>query len=97
GTNTTQTFVTPYYDPGITNQFQISVLDRQGNKTTASTIIVPAAYLNNAPLPHVSLVPMNAGLSEDVILDASGTFDAEQSTALLEVEWDFNGDGNFDT
>ncbi len=97
GSSGSFTFATPYYDAGVTNQFQIRVYDRQGNRGTASTIILPASGFNNAPLPSITVTPINAGMGEDVVLDASGTFDAEHSTSLLEVEWDLDGDGNFDT
>jgi poly(beta-D-mannuronate) lyase len=97
GTSGSFSFATAYYDADLTNEFQIRVYDRQGNRGTASTIILPAPGLNNAPLAFITVTPVNAGMGEDVVLDASGTFDAEHSTSLLEVEWDLDGDGNFDT
>ncbi|HYV31899.1 MAG TPA: hypothetical protein VEO53_12455, partial [Candidatus Binatia bacterium] len=73
GTNLTRSFVTPYYDPGQTNQYTISVFDSQGNRQDVSTAIVPTHSVNYAPLPFITVSPDHAGLGEDVVLDASAS------------------------
>ncbi len=97
GMDLNQTFATAYYDPGQTNVYTISVFDLQGNEQSVSTTLVPLAGLNQASQPFITVTPATVGLGEDVVLDASATFDAHQNGSSLEVEWDLNGDGVFDT
>ncbi len=97
GASASRSFATAYYDPGQTNEYSISVFDLQGNRQSAGTTIIPAAGWNQAPLPYITVNPPAPALGEDVVLDASATFDAEHSASLLEVEWDLDGDGIFDT
>ena len=97
GTNCTRTFSTPYYDPGQTNEYTVSVCDLQGNKESATTRIVRMPGVNHAPQPFITVLPATAGLGEEVVFDASSSFDPEQRTSLMEVEWDLDGDGIFDT
>ena len=96
GTNFVGTFSTPYHEEGQTNHYTISVFDQAGNKQNAITAIVPLPTINHAPLPSIKVTPSVAGPGEDVVFDASATFDAEHSLSLLEVEWDTDGDGFFE-
>ena len=97
GTNTAGTFSIPYFNALRTNRYTVTVLDQRGNRRSAATAIYPAATVNHAPQPFIRASPVVVGLGEDVMLDASGTFDAEDNVSLLEVEWDLDGDGLFDT
>ena len=97
GTNVSRVFVTPYYDVGRTNRYTVSVYDLQGNRRSVVTSILPGFTVNRAPQPFLQAHPATAGPGEDLVLDASRTFDPEHRSALLEVEWDFDGDGIFDT
>ncbi len=97
GTAAGGTFATAFYSPGQTNRYRVTVYDHFGNERSATTTIVPSVPVNQAPQPFIRVSPVLAGPGEDVLLDASQTFDPEQSAGFLEVEWDLNGDGNFDT
>ena len=90
-------FDTPYFEPGRTNQYRLSVFDAQGNKRSVTASVVPGSAINRAPQPFLRASPFVVGPGEDVILDAASTFDPETGSSLLEVEWDFDNDGNFDT
>jgi len=97
GTNSSGSFTTAYFEAGQTNNYIISVFDSQGNRQNVATAILPSSIANHAPLPSVAVSPASPGPGEDVVLDASGTFDSEHRASLLEVEWDLDGDGIFDT
>jgi PKD repeat protein len=96
-TSSAQTFATAYYNPGQTNQYVISIFDRQGNKRTATAAIIPRTGFNRAPRPFVKILPLTALAGQNVLLDASQSTDADHSVATLQVEWDLNGDGAYDT
>ncbi len=97
GTNVTRTFVTPYFTPKETNYYTVTVFDTAGNRRSAQTVIYPQATGNRAPQPFIVVSPLVSGPGQDIVLDASGTFDPEHSADVLEVEWDLDGDGIFDT
>jgi hypothetical protein len=97
GTSTSQTFATPYYTPGKTNQYTISVFDTQANKQTADTYIVPRTGFNQAPQPFITVSTPTALVGQVVVLDASASTDPDGNSANMQVEWDLNGDGIFDT
>ena len=96
-TSATRTFETPYYDLGRTNLYTVSALDLQGNRRRATVAVLPGPTVNRAPQPWLVARPSTAGPGEDIILDATRSFDPDQNAQLLEVEWDFDGDGGFDT
>jgi hypothetical protein len=97
GTSVSQTLATPYYDPGQTNQYSISVFDTQGNKRSVDASIVPRTGLNRAPQPFIKITPPNAFVGQNVVLDASQSSDPDHSLSSVQVEWDLNGDLTFDT
>ncbi len=97
GTNVTRTFSTPFYNPAQANDYTVTVLDRQGNQRSVSTTIQLTPVVNHAPWPIIKITPATPALGEEVVFDASGTTDPEHSSSLIEVEWDLNGDGYFDT
>ena len=97
GTNVSGAFSMPYFNAEQTNRYTITVFDRQGNRHSATTSIYPRAPVNRSPQPFLTALPMVAGLGQDIVFDASSTFDPEHSVNLLEFEWDLDGDGIFDT
>ncbi len=97
GTNVNAIFSIPYFNAEQDNRYTITAFDRLGNRGAATTLIYPRASVNRSPQPFVTTLPTVAGLGQDIIFDASGTFDPEHSANLLEVEWDFDGDGIYDT
>jgi len=97
GPSASGTFTTPFYLPGQTNRYKITVYDHFGNQRSVFTSIFPSVPVNQAPQPFIRVSPVITGPGQDVTLDASDTFDPEQTGGFLEVEWDLNGDGSFDT
>ena len=97
GPSVQSSFSIPYFNAERTNRYRLTVFDRQGLRHTAETTIYPLATLNRSPQPFVSALPIVAGLGQDIVFNASATFDPEFSQNLLEIEWDLDGDGNYDT
>jgi len=54
-------------------------------------------YTNMAPIAIVHISPSIGNLSTIFIFDASSSMDLEDSISFLQVRWDFNGDGIWDT
>ena len=53
---------------------------------------------NNPPVAYFTVTPDSGTVGTVFFLDASGSFDEDESTTgTLEVQWDFDGDGTFDT
>jgi hypothetical protein len=99
GLSQTKSFLTPYYEPGTTDTFQISLYDAQGNRRDSSVTLTPRSDLvyNRAPKPFINLLSSDVSLGQQVSLDANGAIDPDGSFSTLKVEWDLNGDGLFDT
>jgi hypothetical protein len=97
GTSTTQTFETPYYDPGSAVDFWVSVYDTQGNWANAKVSITPNTGFNRAPQPSIKVFNSLAEVGGGVLLDASSSTDPDGDNALMSVQWDLDGDGVFDT
>jgi hypothetical protein len=86
------------YEPGVQEEWQILVLDRQGNVTQSSTApITCEAGHNRAPVPFVRLSDTTIKVGQEVILDARQSFDPDGPFSGLKVQWDLDGDGDFDT
>jgi hypothetical protein len=97
GTSATHTFMTPYYEPGQEETFEVMVYDVYGNRQSWQTSIQPVPGQNRAPWPFVSVVSTLARVGQPVVLSASRSSDPDHPTASLLVEWDLDGDGIFDT
>jgi hypothetical protein len=52
---------------------------------------------NTAPTPVLSVTPPSGDTSTTFTFDASGCSDAQDAASALEVIWDFDGDGMWDT
>ena len=86
------------YEPGVTDRWEVIAYDAQGNLAiSAPASLTPDTGFNRAPVPFVSVDKRRLTLSENVILDASRSFDPDGLASEVLVEWDFNGDGVFDT
>ena len=53
--------------------------------------------VNTRPVAGISISPTIGKLSEPFTFDASGSTDGQDSVAALQVRWDFDSDGTFDT
>jgi hypothetical protein len=97
GTSTTQTFETPYYDPGVAVEFYVDIIDTRGNTVSQRLWITPSTGFNRAPQPSIRVFNSLAEVGGDVLLDATSSVDPDGNNAEMTVEWDLDGDGIFDT
>lgn len=96
GTNVTTTFDTPYYEAGTSSQFSIDVYDTSGNKTSSSVQFTPPTSGNHAPQPKIRASAEWLLPGQSVTLSAAGSSDIDAGSTL-QVEWDLDGNGTFDT
>ncbi len=77
----------------------IEVEDTGGltDQATQQVKVVSAAGGNTDPAASFSVSPSSGDTATTFTFDASGCSDAEDSASALEVMWDFDGDGMFDT
>ncbi len=52
---------------------------------------------NSNPLPSFVVDPTEGSASSDFVFDATSSFDEHDPSDFLEVRWDWNGDGQWDT
>ena len=65
--------------------------------TLSLPILVQAASANTPPTATLSISPVVGLAGSTFTLDASGCTDAETASANLQVRWDWENDGTFDT
>jgi hypothetical protein len=97
GTSVSTSISTPFYTPGEADVFTLSVYDTFGNRRNAEVTINVATGFNRAPQPFIDLSRATVTLGQSVQLSASQSTDPGGNIATAVVEWDFNGDGAFDT
>lgn len=97
GTSVAESFQTPYYTAGTANQYRVVVYDVHGNRRDVDRTITPSAGSNAAPRAEFRVIPPTALPGQTVTLDAGLTHDPDHPSSALLVEWDLNGDGNYDT
>ena len=96
GNSVSQTFRTPYYEPGEAEDFEIRLYDVQGNRQTRSVTLTPTSTRSRAPRPSISIDHSIVRIGQAFTLEASGSSDPDNSGGMT-VEWDLDGDGTFDT
>jgi len=58
----------------------------------------PTSSPNTAPIASFAITPSSGGTTSTVFtFNASGSIDNEDATTVLEVRWDWNNDGTYDT
>jgi hypothetical protein len=97
GTVTTQRFETPYFAAGPASEYRILVVDRQGNRGDETRSIVVTPVGSPAPHPKIKVTPTFPAAGQTVTFDATGSQDPDHSASSLQADWDFDGDGLFDT
>jgi hypothetical protein len=65
-----------------------------GGPTTTTTTVLP---VGNPPQAQFTVTPSSGSISTVFAVDASGSTDAEDSSAELVVRWDWENDGVWDT
>ncbi len=96
GKSVTSTFDTPYYQAGTNTEFAIKVFDTSGNMTRSSLQFTPPATGNHAPQPKIRASAEWVVPGQLVTFSVNGSSDSDPGSTL-QVEWDTNGDGTFDT
>jgi len=99
GTTATATISTYDYEPGITDTWELVVYDSQWQTYTVGRIstFAPVTGINRAPFTSIRVSKSALVPGEPVALDAGRSFDPDGDRSQLQVEWDLNGDGTFDT
>ena len=96
--NSVDTAISTYdYQPGVSDQWELAVYNSQANRTVVSAVLTPPIGANRAPVPFIRLSKTHLQVGEQITLDALRSFDPDGSSSQLQVLWDLNGDGIFDT
>lgn len=91
-------FVTPYYTMNQTKTYQIWVIDKEGNKgETSVDLKVSQTSANKAPVPVLYTTESAPQKNDVVSFLASRTTDANHTLSQLQVQWDIDNDGTYDT
>ncbi len=92
--STTRTASTSYYDAGIYTVV-LEIVDSEGLTDTAEDTITIVE--NDAPIPSFEVSPTAGTSGTTFYFDGSDSTDNQYQTYQLEVRWDWDGDGNYDT
>ncbi len=93
--NTAKTATHQYTTEG-TYTVKLEVKDSEGlTNTNTQTVIVSEA--NTAPTASFTVNPTTGTINTIFNFDASGSSDNEDATDVLQVRWDWNNDGTYDT
>ena len=76
------------------DSFTYTISDGQGGSDTA-TVTVMVGMVNTAPVAEAG-GPYTANEGDTVLVDASGSTDAEQDPTMLTYAWDLDNDGLYD-
>ncbi len=89
------TFRTPFYEPGQSQSFMVTVYDTAGNRREVSQELTVSSGGNTAPKPFFKVQRSWSDAGEVVTLDATGTTDTGRDPNLF--SWDLDGDTSPDT
>ncbi len=68
-----------------------------GTESKVDYIVVSGGGGNTPPTALFSVSPLSGTTSTNFAFDASGSTDIDDPTSQLQVRWDFDGDGSWDT
>jgi hypothetical protein len=97
GVDTTETFETALYAPGVEAEYTVVVYDTTGNRVSKSKMITADGSANQAPAPFAIVSPPQANPGDLINLDASRARDPEDGVAGLIYEWQFEANTPFIT
>ncbi len=97
GTISTQRFETPFFSTGAATEYKVIVIDQQGNRGEAGRVTTVTHTGNAAPQPKVKITPTYPRVGQVVTFDATGSVDPDHAATQLTAEWDYDGDGIFET
>lgn len=94
---TTKTITHRFDEPGHPT-IVLQVMDGGGATGQYAKQITVDSSGNNPPVAYFTVEPDTGTVGTVFFFDASGSFDEDEATpGTLEVQWDFNGDGAYDT
>jgi uncharacterized protein (TIGR02145 family) len=88
--------ITHKYATGGTMYISVEVKDTRG-ATSRFTDFVKVQWNNRPPKAAMNITPKSGFLQDEFRMDASACSDAEDKNADLQVRFDFEGDGTWDT
>ena len=95
--STSKTASVGYPAPG-TYTIRLQVRDTGGlTRSTTRQVTVQTPSVNTPPTAAFTISPPNGDTSTVFGFDASACSDAEDATSALQVRWDWNNDGTFET
>ncbi len=99
GNSSTQSSPSHTYSTDGSYTVTLSVTNSYGFDTESKTdyIIVSSGGSNTPPTALFTVSPSGGTTSTNFAFDASGSTDNEDPTSNLQVRWDFDGDGSWDT
>lgn len=83
-----------YLDPGVYT-VKVQVVDTNNQRDTEEITITVVA--NDAPMPSLSVTPLMGTSGTVFTFDASKSSDSQYQASALEVRWDWDGNGTWDT
>ena len=99
GGTSTQSNPTYTYTNDGSYTVTLTVTNSYGSDTESKTdyISVSGGGGNTPPTAHFTVSPSSGTTSTNFAFDASGSTDNEDPTSNLQVRWDFDGNGSWDT
>jgi hypothetical protein len=97
GFDTTAVFMTPYHNRGGASEYDVAVYDIHGNRQTVRLTVDADLSANWAPQPFIRMSPAIPMSGQEVLFESWQSSDPDHDPAALMVEWDFDGDGEFDS
>ncbi len=91
-------FVIPYYDLSSTKEYQVVILDKQGNINDAKVnLAVLQNGSNQAPKPYIETIEHSPKKDATVLMKSSASSDVNDGINNCQVQWDTNNDGIYET
>jgi hypothetical protein len=84
----------PWFEPGVLENFEVHVYDTQGNRASAPITLVPLLGPNRAPDPFV-VVDRSQAAPDKAITLTSQSWDPESPAEQLVYEWQLEENGPF--
>ena len=90
-------WITIGYEKGSQHSLFIQASDSSGNVGISDKIQLLIESDNTAPVPWITVSPLSGTTSTIFNFDASNSYDDEDSSSVLQVRWDWENDGTWDT
>jgi len=87
----------PANTPAGTKTIRLQVMDAWGATGTVTKTIVVQPSTDTAPTPLFMVSPTIGTVTTDFAFDATWSSDLEDNLAILQVRWDWESDGTWDT